>query len=193
MDQDKLQEYRAKRDFSATPEPQGGEPPHPARPIFSVQKHFASSLHYDLRLEVGGVLKSWAVPKGPSLDPADKRLAVQVEDHPLDYATFQGTIPEGHYGAGEVLLWDTGWWEPDTQWSQTFGEQAARGETPDVEAKLAAGELKFVLHGHKLQGSFVLVQMKNRGPKNWLLLKHRDDHAREGYDVTAEEPDSVAG
>ena len=130
---------------------------------------------------------------GASLDPADKRLAVQVEDHPLDCATFQGTIPEGHYAAGEVLLWDTGWWEPDTQWSRTFKEQAARGKLPDVEAKLAAGELKFILHGHKLRGSFVLVQMKNRGPKNWLLLKHKDDHARRGYNVTAEEPDSVAG
>lgn len=144
------------------------------RRIFSVHKHDASSLHYDLRLELDGVLKSWAIPKGPSLDPKDKRLAVQVEDHPLDYATFEGVIPEGEYGAGTVMLWDQGWWEPEG------------------EANLDAGELRFVLHGQKLKGAFVLVQMKGRGPKNWLLIKQRDDESRPAYSVTEQEPNSVA-
>lgn len=190
---DALQAYRAKRNFSLTPEPAGGEvAPETARPVFCVHKHAASSLHYDLRLEVDGVLKSWAVPKGPSLDPADKHLAVQVEDHPLEYASFEGVIPEGEYGAGTVMLWDYGWWEPDTRWSKEFAAQAARGERPDVTGKLAGGELKFVLHGSKLSGSFVLVQMKGRGAKNWLLIKHKDASARPGYSVTTEEPLSVA-
>jgi bifunctional non-homologous end joining protein LigD len=188
-----LDEYRAKRDFALTPEPAGElADPASSRPIFCVQKHAASSLHYDLRLEVGGVLKSWAVPKGPSLDPANKHLAVHVEDHPLDYATFEGVIPEGEYGAGTVMLWDYGWWEPDARWSKEFAAQVERGENPDVAGKLAAGELKFILHGQKLTGSFVLVQMKGRGAKNWLLLKHKDHAARPGYSVTEEQALSVA-
>ncbi len=190
---DALDRYRAKRDFTLTPEPAGGQAiPSGRKPIFCVQKHAASSLHYDLRLEIDGVLKSWAVPKGPSLDPADKHLAVHVEDHPLEYATFEGVIPEGEYGAGTVLLWDYGWWEPDTRWSKEFAAQAERGEAPDVRRKLAGGELKFVLHGAKLTGSFVLVQMKGRGAKNWLLIKHKDEKARPGHRVTDEEPLSVA-
>ncbi len=190
---DALERYRAKRDFALTPEPVGGkEAPPGRRPVFCVQKHAASSLHYDLRLEVDGVLRSWAVPKGPSLDPADKHLAVQVEDHPLEYATFEGVIPEGEYGAGTVLLWDYGWWEPDVRWSKEFAAQIERGEAPDVQGKLAEGELKFVLHGSKLAGSFVLVQMKGRGAKNWLLIKHRDQAARPGYRVTDEQPLSTA-
>ena len=189
-----LKTYHKKRDFTRTAEPAGGEvPPSRDMPVFTIQKHAASALHYDLRLEVDGVLKSWAVPKGPSLDPADKRLAVRVEDHPLDYATFEGTIPEGEYGAGTVLLWDSGWWEPDTAW----GAEVAKGKPGaggplSPEESLAKGELKFILHGEKLSGSWVVVQMKGRGPKNWLLLKHKDDSARPGSDITAERPESVA-
>lgn len=185
-----LAEYRHKRDFSRTSEPVGGGPAlgaGPPHPLFVVQKHAASRLHYDFRLELDGVLKSWAIPKGPSLDPAEKRLAVMTEDHPLDYAAFEGSIPEGEYGAGTVLLWDLGWWEPDLEW---IGAEKHPGPT-DPAAALAAGGLKLVLHGEKLRGSWALVQMKGRGEKNWLLMKHRDEAARPGSDVLAEKPDSV--
>jgi len=187
-----LAEYRRRRDFLRTAEPAGGEVASgaeaPEHPVFVVQKHAASSLHYDLRLELGGVLKSWAVPKGPSLDPADKRLAMRVEDHPLEYAAFEGTIPKGEYGGGTVLLWDFGWWEPDLAWMKS-----AKGHGPtDPEAALAAGELKFIIHGQKLGGSWALVQMKGRGDKNWLLLKHRDEMARPGTSIVSDAPDSVA-
>ena len=142
-----LEAYRAKRDFTVTREP-APAPPRPGKnaPIFVVQKHAARRLHWDFRLEHGGVLWSWAVPKGPSLDPGDKRLAVHVEDHPLDYATFHGTIPEGQYGAGTVEIWDRGTWAP----------------VGDAEAGLRGGELKFVLTGTRLNGGFVLVRLKPR-------------------------------
>lgn len=185
-----LAEYRSKRDFDKTAEPTGGgdknqEPSGQA--LFVVQKHDASSLHYDFRLELDGVLKSWAVPKGPSLDPADKRLAVMTEDHPLEYATFEGVIPEHEYGGGTVLVWDTGWWEPDLEWISS-----AKGQTPtDPAAALDKGELKLVLHGSKLRGSWALVQMKGRGEKNWLLIKHRDEEARPGTKLVEEAPDSA--
>jgi bifunctional non-homologous end joining protein LigD len=202
VEADPLAEYRSKRDFTRTAEPSGGTAGKATtakehgdtlgRQLFCIQKHAASSLHYDLRLELDGVLKSWAVPKGPSLDPKDRRLAVMTEDHPLEYGSFEGTIPEGEYGAGTVMLWDTGWWEPDTSWSKDFARQLEEGEAPAVGAAVAAGELKFVLHGEKLKGSWVLVQMKGRGAKNWLLVKHRDEEARPGYEVTSEESDSVA-
>ncbi len=143
------------------------------RPIFTVQKHQASRLHYDFRLEVGGVLKSWAVPKGPSMDPAMKRLAVQVEDHDLDYAEFEGVIEEGAYGAGPVLVWDCGWFEVD----------GGIGATASAEAKLRSGQLDLLLHGKRLKGGFALVRMKGR-PKQWLLIKCRDDEAQPGSDVT---------
>lgn len=189
-----LKTYREKRDFARTAEPAGGEvAPDGDRLVFTIQKHAATALHYDLRLEADGVLKSWAVPKGPSLDPADKRLAVRVEDHPLDYATFEGTIPEGEYGGGTVLLWDSGWWEPDTAWGAEAAKSKPATSGPlSPEESLAKGELKFVLHGQKLSGSWALVQMKGRGAKNWLLLKHKDDSARPGSDVTSERPESVA-
>jgi bifunctional non-homologous end joining protein LigD len=158
-----LGEYRRKRKFEETPEPRG-KPRARHGNRFVVQEHHARRLHYDFRLEIDGVLKSWAVPKGPSLNPADKRLAIQTEDHPLEYATFHGTIPTGHYGAGEVKIWDEGQFEPEG--SLSASEQLDRGE------------LKFTLHGQKLRGSFVLVKLRNRDSgKEWLLIKHRDDAA----------------
>jgi bifunctional non-homologous end joining protein LigD len=164
----KLSVYRKKRDFEKTAEPSGELAVAPSqRRRFVIQKHDASRLHYDLRLEHDGVFKSWAVTKGPSLDPHDKRLAVEVEDHPLDYGDFEGTIPKGQYGGGTVQLWDRGYWQSD-----------------DPEKGFKKGDLKFTLDGEKLHGSWVLVRMRNdrNGGKrnNWLLIKHRDDYAREG-------------
>jgi len=163
-----LSTYRKKRDFEKTAEPSGDTPVAPSKQRrFVIQKHDASRLHYDLRLESDGVFKSWAVTKGPSLDPHDKRLAVEVEDHPLDYGDFEGTIPKGQYGGGTVQLWDRGYWESD-----------------DPERGYKKGDLKFTLHGDKLHGSWVLVRMRNdrTGGKrtNWLLIKHRDEFAKEG-------------
>jgi bifunctional non-homologous end joining protein LigD len=171
MARGKLSTYRAKRDFSKTAEPSGKAAVKPARRLrFVIQKHAARRLHYDLRLELDDVFKSWAVTRGPSLDPADKRLAVEVEDHPLDYGDFEGTIPQGQYGGGTVQIWDRGFWEPE-------------GDKPPQEA-LKEGELKFRLHGKRLKGSWVLVRLKGdrMGGKrtNWLLIKHRDDAARPG-------------
>jgi bifunctional non-homologous end joining protein LigD len=166
-----LESYRAKRDFHTTPEP-GGQPAQGHRqPIFVVQEHHASHLHYDFRIEADGVLKSWAVPKGPSLDPGKKRLAVRVEDHPLGYATFEGTIPEGQYGAGEVLIWDHG----------TYDNLLAERSQPQTVAQgIDAGRLEFVLHGQRLRGAFTLVRMKGRDGKkeNWLLIKKKDSFAQ---------------
>jgi bifunctional non-homologous end joining protein LigD len=166
-----LDEYRAKRDFRKTAEPPARRGKGHRRPIFVVQEHHASHLHYDLRLEADGVLKSWAVPKGPSLDPAQKRLAVQVEDHPLDYATFEGTIPEGQYGAGTVAIWDRGTYE-------NLMEDKAEPQT--VSEAIEAGRLEFVLYGEKLEGRFVLLRMKGpgRGKPQWLLIKMKDEFAR---------------
>ncbi|MGJ5132545.1 DNA ligase D [Bradyrhizobium oligotrophicum] len=164
----KLSTYRKKRDFDKTAEPSGdAKVARTARPRFVIQKHDATRLHYDLRLEFDGVFKSWAVTKGPSLDPHDKRLAVEVEDHPLDYGDFEGTIPEGEYGGGTVMLWDRGYWDSE-----------------DPERGFKKGDLKFTLEGEKLHGSWVLVRMRHdrTGGKrtNWLLIKHRDEFAREG-------------
>ena len=163
-----LDEYRRKRDFNKTPEPDGSAEPKPRKAkdglFFSVQKHLASHLHYDLRLEWNGVLLSWAIPKGPSIDPADKRLAMQTEDHPFDYGTFEGVIPEG-YGAGIVMLWDRGTWTP---------------ESPDVEAALRKGDMKFRLEGYKLKGSWALIRTRGFGSgskPSWLLIKHKDEWA----------------
>ena len=175
-----LAKYRAKRDFAKTGEPSGeAEVKAGKRRRFIIQKHAASHLHYDLRLEYGGVFKSWAVTKGPSLDPHDKRLAVEVEDHPLDYGDFEGTIPKSQYGGGTVMLWDRGYWE-----------------CQDPAGGFEKGDLKFTLDGEKLKGSWVLVRMRSRHNEkrtNWLLIKHRDDFAREGDDNTILEKDrSVA-
>jgi bifunctional non-homologous end joining protein LigD len=201
-----LSDYRAKRHFGRTTEPTGVAPQETDAPqqaaathdadaprrVFVVQKHDASRLHYDFRLELDGVLKSWAIPKGPSLDPADKRLAVMVEDHPLEYATFEGGIPEGEYGGGTVMLWDHGWWEPDQAWMREATKSGKGSPLSSPEQALAIGELKFVLHGEKLTGSWALVKTGWRGQNNWLLMKHRDKAARPGSNIEEEAPDSVA-
>ncbi len=166
---DSLTEYRRKRDFTATSEPRGAivRPAHVRR--FMIHKHHATRLHYDLRLEIGGALASWAVPKGPTLDPGEKRLAAQVEDHPIEYGTFEGVIPEGNYGAGPSLIWDEGVFTVE-------GE-----ETP--EQQLANGELKLVLLGRKMKGGFVLVKLRGKrsAAKDWLLIKRRDAYAVPGW------------
>ncbi|MGZ2504381.1 DNA ligase D-like protein (predicted 3'-phosphoesterase) [Rhizobium beringeri] len=185
MASDKLSTYRSKRDFQKTVEPSGDtQLTRSNRRRFVIQKHDATRLHYDLRLELDGVFKSWAVTKGPSLDPHDKRLAVEVEDHPLDYGDFEGTIPKGQYGGGTVMLWDRGYWEPEGNKSP---EQA-----------LAKGDFKFTLEGKRLHGSFVLVRMRNDrdGGKrtNWLLIKHDDQFSVEnnGEAVLEDNDTSVA-
>ncbi len=178
-----LEEYRRRRDFAKTPEPEAGEGPGRQGPLYIIQKHAARRLHYDFRLELDGVLKSWAVTKGPSLDPADKRLAVQTEDHPLDYGDFEGVIPKGEYGGGTVMLWDRGCWEP----------------VGDPREGLAKGVLKFRLHGEKLQGGWALVRLKPRSKKDaegkagWLLVKERDDQASESEDPLAEDRSVKSG
>lgn len=181
-----LDDYRAKRNFSTSPEPKGDDRLARTRKtrrkgerFFCVQKHLATTLHYDLRLEHDGVLLSWAVPKGPSLDPADKRLAMHVEDHPLEYGSFEGVIPEG-YGAGVVMLWDEGTWTP---------------EVDDVTEALAKGDLKLRLDGYKLKGSWVLVRTRGYSSggqegRSWLLIKHRDEWAGD-LDITTFAPLSV--
>ncbi len=157
-----LDKYRAKRDFTRSPEPRGEITRRStAERFFCVQKHLASHLHYDLRLEHDGVLLSWAVPKGPSIDPSVKRLAMHVEDHPVEYGEFEGVIPEG-YGAGIVMLWDRGTWTPEAE---------------DVGAALRKGDVKFTLNGFKLKGSWVLVRTRGSDGRSWLLIKHRDEWA----------------
>jgi len=193
-DTDPLAEYLAKRDFLKTPEPtgkgrsrkgSGGAGPE-GRPVFTVQKHKARTLHYDFRLEAGGVLKSWAVPKGPSMNPKDKRLAVAVEDHPLEYAGFEGAIPADAYGAGPVIVWDAG----------VYRNLSAEKENGPhtLEEAIAAGHVEVYLEGEKLRGGFALVHTRMGGnEKNWLLVKMRDEAAdeAEGSNVTAAHPDSV--
>src|SRR5258706_4075543 len=189
-----LQEYKRKRDFAKTPEPAGGPT---ARPIagrggrFVVQRHRATRLHYDFRLEIDGVLVSWAVPKGPTLDPKQRRMAVHVEDHPIEYLDFEGGIPKGEYGGGDVIVWDWGTWTPEA-------------ETPDPLQAVADGELKFVLRGEKLRGRYTIVRTSGRGPRArgrsrttddddgdlWLLIKKRDDAAVDGWDAE-DHPQSV--
>ena len=179
-----LSEYRKKRDFSQTGEPEGGGTRSGHKPQFVIQKHAASHLHYDLRLEHDGVMKSWAVPKGPSLDPSVKRLAMQVEDHPIEYNEFEGTIPKGEYGGGTVMLWDRG--------TYSYG-----GTNPDPEEGLRQGykkgDFKFVLNGKRLKGSWALVRMRGDRPgkPQWLLIKHNDEFAAPGSDVVAEQQTSV--
>jgi bifunctional non-homologous end joining protein LigD len=165
-----LEQYNQKRSFDQTPEPKGKLERSQQR-RFVVQKHRASHLHYDFRLEMDGVLKSWAVPKGPSLNSADKRLAMQVEDHPVSYFHFEGKIPEGNYGAGTVMVWDTGTWEP----------------LGDEHVMMEKGDLKFMLHGEKLNGEFVLAKMRSRRPESkgteWLLIKKNDASTNPKFDI----------
>jgi bifunctional non-homologous end joining protein LigD len=176
-----LDKYKEKRNFRVSPEPSGKSHAGASSNgnlLFVIQKHRASQLHYDFRLEFKGVLLSWAVPKGPSLDPSVKRLAMQVEDHPLEYGKFEGVIPEGEYGGGTVMLWDNGEWIP---------------ESDDVEAALEKGDMKFTLEGKKLRGSWVLVRTRAFGSKpdkSWLWIKHRDKYASD-KDITALQPRSV--
>lgn len=176
--------YKKKRSFNDTPEPTGGKA---SKDVlhFVIQKHAASHLHYDFRLEMNGVLKSWAVPKGPSLNPVDKRLAMMVEDHPYDYRTFEGIIPKGNYGAGTVIVWDEGTYEAL--------EPGTKKEQEKVLLKqLKSGSLKFSLHGTKLKGEFALVKLKNDAKGNaWLLIKHRDKYAKE-TDVTKKDKSVVS-
>src|SRR2546423_7166993 len=187
-----LAEYRKKRDFKRTREPSGEKSVAPARAgrlRFVIQKHAASHLHFDLRLELDGVMKSWAVPKGPSVDPSVKRLAMQVEDHPIDYNSFEGTIPKGEYGGGTVMLWDRGTYSSDTAASPSEEEDAIR-------EGLRRGDLKITFHGARLHGSFALIRMKfsrdssSSAKPQWLLIKHRDEFATD-EDVVAENMTSV--
>ncbi len=166
-----LKTYHQKRNFDVTSEPKGAGKSSHAALSYVIQKHAATNLHYDFRLEWNGVLLSWAVPKGPSLDPSVKRLAMHVEDHPVEYGGFEGVIPAGEYGGGTVMVWDRGTWTP---------------EVPDVDAALKKGDLKFTLHGEKLKGSWVLV----RTPRGWLLIKHRDTYASSD-DVLVTKPNSA--
>jgi bifunctional non-homologous end joining protein LigD len=169
----RLAEYNRRRRFDVTPEPAGKMGRAKRKELeFVVQKHRARNLHYDFRLEHDGVMLSWAVPKGPSLDPSNKRFAMQTEDHPIEYNQFEGVIPEGEYGGGTVMIWDRGTWEPEVE---------------DVDRALAKGDLKFTLHGKKLRGSWVLVRMRER---QWLLIKHRDE-AASTIDITATKPRSA--
>ena len=178
-----LTEYQRKRRFGVTPEPSGEKTRAAAKKKkgslgYVIQKHRATALHYDFRLEWKGVLLSWAVPKGPSLDPSVKRMAMPTEDHPIEYAKFEGIIPEGEYGGGTVMIWDNGTWTP---------------EVDDVDAALKKGDLKFTLNGKKLKGSWVLVRLRPRGADKragWLLIKHRDEYAST-KDIAEEEPRSV--
>ncbi|MFC3159552.1 bifunctional non-homologous end joining protein LigD [Chryseobacterium arachidis] len=171
-----LKDYNEKRKFDETSEPKGKSKKSKDKLIFVIQRHAASRLHYDFRLEMDGVLKSWAVPKGPSLDPKDKRLAMMVEDHPYDYKDFEGNIPEGNYGAGQVEIWDSGTYEPLDKDSKLSDEK-------ELLKELHAGSLKFILHGKKLKGEFALVKMKNTEENSWLLIKHKDDFVENNYDA----------
>ena len=176
-----LAEYNRKRDFSRTEEPEGRVPKKTGKALqFVIQKHAASHLHYDVRLELNGVMKSWAVPKGPSVDPSVRRLAMEVEDHPISYNTFEGTIPAGEYGGGTVMLWDRGTYDAEDG-----------GGVESLRRGYARGDLKITLEGKRLRGSWVLVRMARPGRPQWLLIKHRDDTADPARDITAEYKTSV--
>jgi bifunctional non-homologous end joining protein LigD len=177
-----LSAYNEKRDFTKTAEPPGRAAKAGKQLQFVIQKHAASHLHFDFRLELDGVMKSWAVPKGPSYDPTVKRLAMQVEDHPIEYNTFEGTIPKGEYGGGTVMIWDRGTYEAES------------GEGRDaVRDGYKRGDLKIIMHGERMQGSWVLVRTRRdpRGRNQWLLIKHRDHLATEGADIVAAVQTSV--
>jgi DNA ligase D-like protein (predicted 3'-phosphoesterase) len=180
---DPLKTYREKRDFARTPEPAGAPRPTEGAPIFVVQKHAASTLHYDFRLEVGGVLKSWAVPKGPSANPKDRRLAVPTEDHPMEYADFEGNIPKGEYGGGAVIVWDTG----------TYRSLARDddGQPLSMEESLDRGRVTVWLEGRKLRGGYALIRTGKGDDDRWLLIKMDDDEADPGVNLVRDRPESV--
>jgi bifunctional non-homologous end joining protein LigD len=189
-----LEEYKRKRRFAETPEP----PPKVATKAgnrFVVQKHDATRLHYDFRLEMEGVLKSWAVPKGPSLDPEDKRLAMHVEDHPVSYFDFEGNIPENNYGAGTVIVWDVGTWQPLSP--VAVNGKYVPGTEAEATAMLAKGDLKFRLNGKRLKGDFALIKMRGRRPgskgNEWLMIKKHDDQVVEGFDIEEFEDSVLTG
>src|SRR4051794_21691043 len=189
MAKEKLAEYTAKRKFDATPEPAPAALPARNGPLlFVIQQHAARRLHYDLRLECDGVLKSWAVPKGPSLDPSEKRLAAQTEDHPFDYASFEGVIPVGQYGAGEMIVWDCGIYSPDEDGEYWFHDHAEAERR--VREGLEKGKLGFFLRGVKVKGSFALVRMADK--KNWLLIKHKDRFVAK-TDLTVQDRSVLSG
>ncbi len=180
---DSLKEYRRKRDFRKTPEARGGrEKKESGEPLFVIQKHDASRLHYDFRLEVDGVLKSWAVPKGPSMDPREKRLAVPTEDHPLEYVDFEGVIPEGQYGAGTVMVWDTGTYH---------NIRKEKGKEVSMEYSLKDGKVVISLKGKKLKGGYALVRTGKGKGNRWLLIKKKDDQADARRNPVSSEPKSA--
>jgi len=179
----RLAAYNAKRDFSKTDEPEGTPPKRSGRTLeFVIQKHAASHLHFDLRLELDGVMKSWAVPKGPHYDPKVRRLAMEVEDHPMDYNSFEGTIPKGQYGGGTVMIWDRGTYEAE-----------GGGDEKALREGYERGDLKFVMHGTRMLGGWVLIRTRRdpRGRAQWLLIKHRDAFARSDLDVVADANTSI--
>jgi bifunctional non-homologous end joining protein LigD len=177
---DPLKDYNRKRDFEKTPEPAGEVKPSKGDPIYVIQHHAATADHYDFRIEVDGVLKSWAVPKGPSTDPSDKRLAVPTEDHPMSYANFEGTIPEGEYGGGTVLLWDRGTYQ-----------NLKEDEGISMQEAYEMGRIEIWLEGEKLQGGYALIRTGGKKKQNWLLIKKNDEEADRDLEITLDEPDSV--
>ncbi|WP_414469917.1 DNA polymerase ligase N-terminal domain-containing protein [Methanobacterium sp. ACI-7] len=177
-----LKKYKEKRDFDKTPEPFSSEKISSDSPRFVIQKHDASRLHYDFRLEVGGVLKSWSIPKGPSIDPGQKRLAVPTEDHPIDYIDFEGIIPEGNYGAGTVIIWDTGTYK---------NTQEEKGKLIKMEEAIENGHVNIELEGEKLKGKYALIYTGRGKRKFWLLLKKKDEYANSEIDILESRPESV--
>ena len=181
--ENKLEEYHKKRDFRRTKEPSGGNKQSSDKPIFVIQKHDASNLHYDFRIEIEGVLKSWAIPKGPSTDPSEKRMALPTEDHPLEYADFEGVIPEGEYGAGPVLVWDTG---PYRNLRAEKGD-----ESLSMQQSYDEGKVEIYLEGQKLEGGYALIRTGDGEDARWLLIKMDDEHADARRNPTSTEPNSV--
>jgi bifunctional non-homologous end joining protein LigD len=185
-----LKEYAKKRRFTRTSEPSPGLKPGEGPLTFVVQKHAARRLHYDFRLEVDGVLKSWAIPNGPSFDPKVKRLAVRVEDHPIEYQSFEGSIPEGEYGAGQVMVWDKGFYSPDDEGKSFFDDRGKAQES--IRNGLEKGKISIVLKGNRLKGSWALVKMQPT-KNDWLLIKHQDEFADADPDILKEDTSVLSG
>lgn len=183
--QDSLKRYKEKRDFEKTPEPFSSEKTSPDGPKFVIQKHNASHLHYDFRIEVDGVLKSWAIPKGPSTDPGDKRLAIPTEDHPIDYIDFEGVIPKGNYGAGTVIVWDIG------TYRNLKEEKGGKVPKVSMSESVEEGRVEIWLEGEKLKGGYALIQTGRGGRKFWLFLKMNDLEADRTSDILVDRPESV--